>query len=118
MAVKFRNNNTQPRRKPMKIKTGDKVIVILGKSRSKEVREVIGVVPATGKVIVENVNVMKDRQRSTQNQNEIETIEKAFPIDRSNVALVDPKTNKATRIKTQVRDGKRVRTAKSGEVID
>ena len=121
--AKFTQNNTQKRAKPMGIRTGDDVIVISGKNKSPEKRKVLNVLPREGKVVVEGVNVMKDRQRPQNTGrasgiNQQEEIEKPFPIDRSNVALADPKTGKATRFSIQERDGKRVRVAKkSGETI-
>ena len=112
----------EPRRRVLGIKTGDDVIVLSGASKSNTPRKVLSVLRQEGKVVVEGVNVMKDRQRKAQGgpggQGQ-EVVEKPFPIDRSKVALVDPKTKKATRVKMQTaKDGKKVRIAKSGEVID
>lgn len=111
----------EKRTKPLGIRIDDTVVVIAGKNKGPEPRKVIGVRRDTGKVIVEGVNVMKDRERSTsqgRGQGQTEVVEKPFPIDRSNVMLLDPTTKKPTRVKTEVRDGKRVRVSKkSGEVI-
>ncbi len=115
----------QPKRpRPLGIRTGDNVIVLSGAGKSAEPRKVLGVLPREGKVLVEGVNVMKDRERSkggagARGGNGQEVVEKPFPIDRSKVALVDPKTKKATRVKvTTGADGKKVRTSvKSGETI-
>lgn len=111
-------------RKALNIRTGDDVIVLSGSGRSKTPRKVLSVLTKENKVIVEGVNVMKDRQKAkgggrASGINQQETVEKAFPIHRSKVALVDPKTKKPTRVKiTTQSDGKRVRTAvKSGETI-
>lgn len=111
----------EPRRRVLGIKTGDDVIVLSGAGKSSTPRKVLTVLRQEGKVVVEGVNVMKDRQRKTQGaqggQGQ-EVVEKPFPIDRSKVALVDPKTKKATRVKAVVgADGKKVRVAKSGETI-
>lgn len=110
-----------PRRKALGIKTGDEVIVLSGAGRSSTPRKVLSVVTQEGKVVVEGINVMKDRQRksggSNSGQNQ-EVVEKPFPIDRSKVALIDPKTKKATRVKlTTQADGTKVRVAKSGATI-
>ena len=109
------------RTKALGIKMDDTVVVIAGKNKGPEPRKVIGVRKDTGKVIVEGVNVMKDRERATgagRNQGQTEVVEKPFPIDRSNVMLLDPQTKKPTRVKSEVRDGKRVRVSKkSGEII-
>jgi large subunit ribosomal protein L24 len=109
------------------VRTGDKVIVISGGGRSKEVRTVLGVLPREGKVIVEGVNVMKDSQSQKQQQrsgrqadiNNQNYIEKPVPIDVSNVQLVDPKSGKPTRVKFQKSaEGKLERIAvKSGQAI-
>lgn len=111
----------EARRKALGIKTGDDVIVLSGAGKSSTPRKVLSVLRQEGKVVVEGVNVMKDRQRKTQGAQSgqgQEVVEKPMPIDRSKVALVDPKTKKATRVKAVVgADGKKVRVAKSGEVI-
>ena len=100
-----------------KIKKGDKVIILTGKDKGKT-GTVTRVIPAEDRVVVAGVNTVKRHQRPTQTQpGGIE--EKDAPIHVSNVALVDPKTDKATRVGFTVKDGKKVRVAKaSGEVID
>lgn len=113
-------------RRSLNIRTGDSVIVISGGGRSKEARKVLSVLPREGKVIVEGVNVMKDSQSQKNKQggrdadiNNQNYVEKPYPIDASNVALVDPKTGKATRVKFQKgSDGKTQRlSVKSGQAI-
>jgi large subunit ribosomal protein L24 len=114
----------EPNKRPLHIRTGDDVIVLSGSGRSKTTHKVLSVQPKANTLIVEGVNVMKDRQKPQGGQpeagiNQGGIIEKAFPIHRSKVALVDPGTKKATRVK-MVKDnaGKRVRAAvKSGTVI-
>jgi large subunit ribosomal protein L24 len=101
------------------------VILLSGAgSKDKTPRKVLSVMPKEGKVIVEGVNVMKDRQKNkggsarTSGINQQDVIEKPFPIFASKVALVDPKTKKPTRVTMKIQDGKRVRVAvKSGETI-
>ena len=111
-------------RKPLRIKTGDDVIVISGEDKGKTTRKVLAVMPKQRKIIVENVNVMKDRKKQSgegrqSGINSQDVIEKAFPIDASKVMLIDPKSKKATRVRmTTGKDGKLSRTAaKSGEAI-
>ncbi len=123
MAYSKRGDKTRPA-KPLRIRTGDDVIVLTGKSRDpKTPRKVLGTLPQEGKVIVEGVNMMKDRQKPKGGQrasgiNQEENIVKPFPIDASNVALIDPKSGKATRVKMVVQDGKRVRVSvKSGDPL-
>ncbi len=101
-----------------KIRKGDRVAVIAGKDKGKT-GEVIEVLPTENRVKVRGVNLVKKHQRQTPTQQGgIVEIEAALHV--SNVAHVDPKTNKPTRVgfKT-LDDGRKVRVAKaSGEVID
>lgn len=101
-----------------KIKKGDRVIVISGGDKGK-IGEVLKTLPKEGRVIVQGVHTVKRHQRPTQTSAG-GIIEKELSIDVSNVALLDPKTNKPTRVgfKT-LEDGKKVRVSKkSGEVLD
>jgi len=101
----------------MKIRKGDNIIVLAGKDRGKE-GKVIKAIPTEGKVVVEGVHIVKKHQKSRQQGKSGEIIEKAMPIDVSNVAIIDPKTKKPTRIGYEIRDGKKVRIAKkSGEIV-
>ena len=103
----------------MKIKKGDKVVVISGSDKGKE--GIVQVVyPKLNKVVVEGVNVHKRHKKPTQQTPEGSILDIYVPIDASNVALIDPKTKKATRVgyKTN-KDGKKVRYAKkSGKELD
>jgi len=102
----------------MKIRKGDKVVVIAGKDKGKE-GEVLKTLPAKSRVIVQGVNVVKKHNRPTQfSAGGIE--EKELSIHVSNVALADPKTSKPTRVGFKdLKGGKKVRVAKaSGETID
>ncbi|MDQ3812515.1 MAG: 50S ribosomal protein L24 [Armatimonadota bacterium] len=119
-----KKNKQNQKRRSLHIRTGDEVIVISGEDRSKTPRKVLSVLPKQGKVIVEGVNMMKDHQKNrpantrTSGINQQGIIEKACPIDISNVALVDPKSKKSTRIRMKDQDGKKVRVAvKSGETV-
>ncbi len=103
--------------KKFKIKTGDEVIVIAGKDKGLKGR-VLKVFRSKDRVLVEHVNMIKKHIKpSTENpQGGIE--EKEAPIHISNVALVDPKTGKPTRVGYEIKDGKKVRVSKkSKEVI-
>jgi len=108
-------------RKSLGIRTGDDVIVLSGAGKSKTPRKVLKVLTAENQVVVEGVNMVKERPKNKGGQrasgiNE-QPIAVAAPIHRSKVALVDPKTKKPTRIHMTEQNGKRVRTAKSGETI-
>lgn len=95
----------------MKIKKGDKVLVIAGKDKGKT-GVVARALPALGRVIIEGVNVQKKHQRARGTQKKGQIIEKEASIDVSNVMLVDPKGGKRTRVGITRKDGKRVRVAK------
>ena len=102
----------------LKIKKGDKVIVITGKDKGKT-GEVTKVLVQENKVIVSGINIAKRHTKPSQ-ESAGGIISKEMPIHISNVAYVDPKTNKATRLGIKVdKDGHKVRVAKkSGEVVD
>ena len=100
------------------IKKGDKVIVTTGRDKGKK-GEVLKVFPKEDRALVAGVNVIKRHQRQTQTQ-QGGIVNKESTIHLSNLAHVDPKSGKASRIgfKT-LNDGRKVRFAKkSGEVID
>ena len=101
----------------MNIKKGDKVRVISGADKGKE-GTVQRVYPKLNKVVVEGVNVHKKHRKPTQGSPEGTVVDIYVPIDASNVALLDPKTKKPTRVHYGVVKGKKVRLAKSGESLD
>jgi large subunit ribosomal protein L24 len=100
------------------IRKGDNVIVTTGRDKGKK-GSVIKVFPAENRALVQGVNVVKRHQRQTQTQ-QAGIVSKEAPINLSNIAHVDPKSGKATRIGSKtLSDGRKVRFAKkSGEVID
>jgi large subunit ribosomal protein L24 len=100
------------------IKKGDKVVVTAGRDKGKK-GEVLKIFPKEDRALVQGVHVVKRHQRQTQTQ-QGGIVNKESPIHLSNLAHVDPKSGKATRVgfKT-LNDGRKVRFAKkSGEVID
>jgi large subunit ribosomal protein L24 len=100
-----------------KIKKGDKVVVLTGRSKGKT-GEVLKVVPNEGRAIVQGVNVVKRHTRPTQTS-EGGIVEKEAPIHLSNIAHLDPKDDKPTRVGFKDVDGRKVRYAKrSGEALD
>lgn len=102
----------------LKIRKGDKVVVITGKDKGKQ-GEVIRVLPTENRALVRGINMARRHTRQTPQQ-EGGIISKEMPIQISNLALRDPKDGKPTRVGYKVlADGKKVRVAKrSGEVID
>jgi large subunit ribosomal protein L24 len=102
----------------MRIKKGDKVVVIAGKDRGVS-GKVIRALPTKDKVIVEGVNVQKRHQRANKNNQKGQIVDKTLPVHISNVQLVDPKTNKPTRVGRKMVGQKLVRFAKrSGTVLE
>jgi large subunit ribosomal protein L24 len=104
-----------------KIRHDDNVIVISGKDKGKT-GKVIRVEPARGRVFVEGLNMIKRHQRPVPGRPNLQVgvIEKEGPIHVSNVAIVDPKEHKPTRVGyTTNEQGKRVRVARrSGAELD
>ena len=102
----------------MKIKKDDLVVVISGKDKGKQ-GKVLRALPSKNKVVVEGVAIVKKAMRPTQTNQQGGIVSKEAPIDVSNVALIDPKDGKPTRVGYRVsEDGIKVRYAKrSGEEI-
>lgn len=101
------------------VKKGDTVVVRIGKDRGKR-GKVLRVLPRERKVIVEGINLVRRHTRPRPPRlPQGGIIEKAMPIDVSNVMLIDPKTDKPTRVGWKVLpDGTKVRVARrSGEQI-
>jgi large subunit ribosomal protein L24 len=104
----------------MSIRKNDRVIVRAGKDRGKKGR-VLSVLPDKNRVVVEGVNLIKRHTRPNPQKNiKGGIVEREAAIHASNVMLVDPDTNEATRVgKKVLADGTRVRIGrKSGAVID
>jgi large subunit ribosomal protein L24 len=100
-----------------KIRKGDTVVVLSGKDKGKT-GEVIRSMPKESKVVVSGVNVAARHRKPTQVNPQGGIERKEAPMHVSKVAIADPKTGKATRVRFEERDGKKVRVAaKSGELI-
>ncbi len=101
----------------MKLKVGDKVIVITGSNKGKE-GTIKKVLKKDNKVIVEGVNLVKKHKKDNGNEKG-GIIEFEAPIHASNVMIIDPKTKRPTRIGHTIKKDKKVRiTKKSSEVLD
>ena len=100
-----------------KIRKGDRVQVLTGKDKGKR-GEVLSVLPEANRAVVQGVNMVK-RHTKPQGMNQPGGIqEKEASIDLSNLALIDPKSDKPTRVGFRLDGDKKVRVAKaSGEVI-
>lgn len=103
----------------LRIKRNDTVRVISGKHSGAE-GKVLAVFPDKGRVLVENVNVIRKAQRPTQENPRGGYREQEVPIHVSNVMVLDPQSGEPTRIGIKyLEDGRKVRIArKSGAQID
>ncbi|MBQ1478069.1 MAG: 50S ribosomal protein L24 [Erysipelotrichaceae bacterium] len=98
----------------MKIKKGDKVIVIAGKDKGT-VGEVMAVSPRLGKVVVEGVNIVKHAEKPNNVNPDGGIVNKEMPIDASNVMLYDNKAKKGSRVGFKEEKGKKVRYYKKSQ---
>ncbi|MBS3799393.1 MAG: 50S ribosomal protein L24 [Thioalkalivibrio sp.] len=101
-----------------KIRKGDDVVVIAGKDKGRR-GTIIKVLD--GKVVVQNINMVKKHQKPNPQQGVGGgIIEKEMPIDISNVMLFNPATDKGDRVSFKtLEDGRKVRVFRSnGEVVD
>jgi large subunit ribosomal protein L24 len=100
-----------------KIKKGDQVVVLSGKDKGKT-GEVTKAMPKDGKVLVSGVNIAVRHTKPSQGDPQGGLVRMEAPMHVSKVAIADPKDGTATRVRFEIRDGKKVRVAvKSGEVI-
>ena len=123
------NLKSVPRK--LHVKTGDTVIVISGRSKDLlrnenstqtgdkgKIGKVLKVFPKTGKIIVEGVNIKKRHIKPNAMNPQGEVVEREMPIFSSKVMLWDEAAGKPTRVRKEIRDGKKVRVSKkSGEII-
>ena len=105
-------------RAKLKVKKGDRVVVIAGRDKGKR-GEVLQVIPAENRAFVQGVNIVVRHQKQSPQQ-EGGKLSKEAPIHISNIALEDPSSGEATRVGYKILDdGRKVRFAKrSGEKID
>jgi len=100
-----------------RLKRGDLVVVISGKDKGKT-GKISRINHEDGKVVVEGVNLVKKHLKPSPRNQQGGILEREQAIFSSKVMLVDPKTNKGTRVHFKTDDkGKKVRVAKSGEEI-
>ncbi|GHI00486.1 50S ribosomal protein L24 [Neobacillus kokaensis] len=101
----------------MHVKKGDKVRVISGKDKGKT-GVVLSAYPKDNRVLVEGVNIVKKHSKPSQANPQGGIFSFEAPIHVSNVMPIDPKSGNPTRVGYKTVDGKKVRVAKSGEVLD
>lgn len=101
-----------------RLKKGDEVIVVTGKDKGK--RGSISTVFANGKVMVDGINLVKKHTKANPMSGvQGGIVSKEMPIDASNVALLNPETNKADKVGIKVEDGVKTRIFKStGKAVD
>lgn len=103
----------------MKFKRGDKVVIIAGSEKGSR-GEILKAIPSLNKLVVKGVNLKHKYLKPSQNHPNGGIIEIERPLDASNLAHIDPKTDLPTRVGYKfLEGGVKVRYAKrSGEVID
>ena len=101
-----------------KIRKGDRVAILSGKDKGKT-GEILKMIPDVRRAIVQGINMVK-RHTAPSQAGAGGVVEKEASIHVSNISLIDPKDDRATRIGFKsLEDGRKVRYAKkSGEVID
>ena len=101
-----------------RVRKGDRVVVITGTDRGKR-GEVLQVMPKENRAVVQGVKVAKHHTKASGVGQPGGIVEKEASIHLSNVALLDPKTDKPTRISFRMRDGAKIRVARAtGNVIE
>src|SRR3989338_8531068 len=102
----------------MKLRKGDKVVVIAGKSRGQS-GTIVRVLPHEDRVVLDGVNLAKRHRKPSAQNRKGQIIERAMPLHASNVMLADPKSGKPTRIRIgRDKAGHRSRIAtKSGQEL-
>lgn len=101
----------------LKIKSGDNVVVIAGDHKGSE-GKVMRVLTEKNKAIVEGVNLVSKHEKPNTKNPQGGIVKKEAPIHISNLALIDAKSKKATRVGYKMEGDKKVRfSKKSNEVI-
>ncbi len=100
----------------LKIKSGDNVVVISGASKGATGR-VMKVIVNKNRAIVEGVNMIKKHTKPSAENPQGGIVEREAPIHISNLALVDPKSGKPTRVGYKMEGDKKVRYAKKSNEI-
>lgn len=102
----------------MKVKKNDTVLVITGKDAGKTAKVLVAL-PKDNKVVVDGVNVQKKHKKARSAQEVSSIVNQSGAIDASNVMVVCPVCNKATRISYKIEGDKKVRICKKcGAILD
>lgn len=93
------------------------MIIITGKDKGKK-GKVLEVLPLVNRLVVDGANISKIHEKPRTKGGKGQVVEKAMPLNASNVMIVDPKTGARTRVGVKKIDGKNVRvTKKSGSEL-
>ena len=102
----------------MKVKKNDTVLVISGKDAGKTAKVLVAL-PKDNKVVVDGINVQKKHKKARSAQEVSSIVNQSGAIDASNVLVVCPACNKATRVAYKIEGDKKVRVCKKcGAVLD
>ena len=106
-------------RKNLHVKTGDRVVITAGKDKGKQ-GNIKKAIPSESKVIVEGANMITKATKANPAYGiQGGLIKKEAPLDSSNVMIICPACEKATRVAHKIVDGKKVRVCKKcGESLD
>src|SRR5690606_14392471 len=100
-----------------KLRRDDQVVILAGKDKGKS-GKILSIYWKQNRVLVEGINKIKKAVKPTQENPNGGIIDVERAVHLSNVALVDPKTGKPTRVKIEKKDGKNIRVAvKSGTAL-
>ena len=101
----------------MRLKKGDKVVVIAGKARGQS-GTIARVLPKKNLIVLDGLNLVKRHRRPSAQNRKGQIIDKPMPLHASNVMIADPKTGKPSRIRiTRDKDGMHRVAVKSGETL-
>lgn len=101
----------------LRIKRGDKVIVLAGRDKGKTAK-VIHVYPKKRRALVEGVNMVKKHMRKSQQHPQGALVSQELPIHISNLSLIDPISTKPTRLKTLIAaDGSKQRISAKNKAV-
>lgn len=117
-AVNRKRHADNAAREPIHVTKGDTVRIVRGDDKGKE-GTVLRVLPKTGRIVVEGINIVKKHRRARTAEEQSAIVEMPAPIHASNVMLLDPKTGAPTRTRRQIdEDGTKERiSVKSGQAI-
>lgn len=99
-----------------RIRKGDLVAVMSGEDKGKRGR-VLRVIPGTGRVVVEGVNVLFKHLRKSQKNPQGGRIQREASVNASTLMPIDPSTDKPTRVSSAIVDGRRVRVARKSRTV-